>query len=64
MPNGRRSSQATRMSRTIIQQAKASVEAQDGGMVPAVLLQDRRFLQVKRLNEKARTRKLVTIATR
>lgn len=52
------------MSRTIIQQAKASVEAQDGGMVPAVLLQDRRFLQVKRLNEKARTRKLVTIATR
>ena len=62
LPNGRRSSLASRMSRTIIEQAR--LEAKEGTVVPDVLLKDDKFLEVKRLDTMARARKLMTIATR
>ena len=62
LPTGRRSSLAARMSHTIIEKARR--QAKEGTQVPKVLLEDRRFLKVKRLDNKARAMKLVTIATR
>lgn len=64
MPHDRRSSLQARMAHTKVEQSKELVKEKGDSHVPASLLANKDFLEVKRLDTKARARKLITIATR